>query len=411
MRRATPHPFSGIRRRASFVLAWLFPERQIILRTGLRRCCFRVSTPLQAVVATCAAAVTIWQGVVTTRWLDSAATIAVKDYQIVDLRVDREAAIESMSDFERRFRALTSRISTEMADIERNLTMLAEHDSVTNKPVAEYAAAGDGIRKSVLGRGRSRPLDAHLARLEQSLSELRARHSELLVTSAQTASEQLEELEGALSGIGIESGTLATDRADRCQTEIDPGGDAAERFGRGGPFLPADDVSAEAGPRGTLYATMRRWDDLFAALATLPLGRPVADMRVSSGFGRRRDPINRRMAVHAGVDYAGGYNTPVVATGGGVVTYANRNGRYGKLVQIDHGHGYVTRYAHLAEISVKVGQVVERGIRVGLVGSTGRSTGPHLHYELRVGNQPRDPLKFIEVGKNVFKRDTEVGAG
>ena len=142
-----------------------------------------------------------------------------------------------------------------------------------------------------------------------------------------------------------------------------------------------------------------------------PLGRPVENMRLSSTFGRRRDPFNRRLAVHAGIDYAGAYHAPVMATGSGVVTFANRNGRYGNLVQIDHGHGFTTRYAHLAEISVKVGQEVERGSKIGLVGSTGRSTGPHLHYELRVGNQPRDPLKFIEVGKNVFKRNTEIGAG
>lgn len=411
MRGATYHPPGGIRQQASLALAWLFPERQIILRTGLRRRCFTISTAVQAATVTCAAAVTVWQGVVTTQWIDSAATIAVKDYQIVDLRVDREAAIESMSDFERRFRTLTSRISTEMGDIERNLTMLTEHDGVTSNPVAQYTTAGDVLRRNLLGGGRSRPLDAHLARLEQSLSELRARHTELLVTSAQTASAQLEDLEGALAGIGIETESLSTDRADRCQNEIDPADETEKSLGRGGPFLPLNEAPAEAGPRGTLHATMRRWNETIAALAKLPLGTPVQNLRVSSGFGRRRDPINRRLAVHAGIDYAGAYNAPVVATGGGVVTYANRNGRYGKLVQIDHGHGYVTRYAHLAEILVKVGQEVERGDPVGRVGSTGRSTGPHLHYEVRVGNQPRDPLKFIEVGKNVFKRNTEVGAG
>jgi murein DD-endopeptidase MepM/ murein hydrolase activator NlpD len=99
----------------------------------------------------------------------------------------------------------------------------------------------------------------------------------------------------------------------------------------------------------------------------------------------------------------------VLATGGGVVTYADRNGRYGKLVEIDHGQGFVTRYAHLADISVTVGQEVERGTRVGTVGSTGRSTAPHLHCELRIGCQPSDPQNYIEVGKNVFKRHTTEG--
>ena len=95
----------------------------------------------------------------------------------------------------------------------------------------------------------------------------------------------------------------------------------------------------------------------------------------------------------------------------GVVTYADRNGRYGKLVEIDHGQDFVTRYAHLADISVTVGQEVERGTRVGTVGSTGRSTAPHLHCELRIGGQPSDPQNYIEVGNHVFKRHTEGRAG
>jgi murein DD-endopeptidase MepM/ murein hydrolase activator NlpD len=411
MRGTTLHPRSSLRNRANLVFAWFFPERQIIVRTGLRRQCFTISTAPQAIVAVCVASVMIWQGVVTTEWIDSAATIAVKDYQIIDLRVDRAAAIESMSDFERQFRTLTGRISTEMADIEKNLTLLAEHDSTTSKPVAAYSNTGNDRKDATPGTRHSRPLDAQLARLEQSLSELRARHSELLVTSARTASGQLEQLESALAGVGIDSTALVAGAADRCQDEEDRTADTDGSPGRGGPFLPLDTSAEDAGPRGTLHAALRRWRDLIVALGNLPLGVPVENMRLSSSFGRRRDPFNRRVAVHAGVDYAGAYRTPVVATGGGVVTFANRNGRYGKMVQIDHGHGYTTRYAHLSEVSVKVGQPVERGTRVGLVGSTGRSTGPHLHYELRVGTQPRDPLKFIEVGKNVFKRNTEVGAG
>jgi murein DD-endopeptidase MepM/ murein hydrolase activator NlpD len=390
-------------------LARLFPERQILLRTGSRRCCFTVSTRVQTAVATVAAAITVWQGIVTTRWLDSAATIAVKDYQIVDLRVDREAAIESKSDLERRFRELTSRISTEMEDIERNLALLAHHDRITSRPLAAYTAAN-----AQAGGRLRRPLDAQLARLEGLLSELQERHSDLLVTSAQTASAQLDRLESALTAAGVDTETLATEPRELCSDdEGPPAPSAGEDVGRGGPFVPVDAGShGHENPRRRLHATMQRWNDVVIAIGNLPLGRPVENMRVSSTFGRRRDPFNHRQAVHHGIDYAGASNVPVVATGSGVVKFAGRNGRYGKLVEIDHGHGFVTRYAHLADISVAAGQHVERGTQVGLVGSTGRSTGPHLHYELRVGNQPRDPLKFIEVGKNVFKRNsTEVGPG
>lgn len=413
MRRSVLNSRGSFRHRTMLVLARVFPERQIVLRTGLRRRCFTISTAVQTVVAVAAGTTAIWQGIVTTRWMDSAATIAAKDYQIVDLRVDRNAAMESMSEFEHRFRGLTSRISSEMEDIERNLTILAQHDRLTSKPVAAYTTTSGDPTGPQPGARRSPALDAQLARLEQSLSELRARHSELLETSAQTASAQLDRLENALAAVGVDTGTLATEPLDLCEDGTDePAEDSSKNSGRGGPFIPARSVSdLDPQPREGLHATMRRWNDLVVAMAKLPLGRPVENLHLSSTFGVRRDPINRRQAMHAGLDYAGAYNAPVMATGSGVVTYAGRNGRYGKLVQIDHGHGFVTRYAHLAEISVKVGEEVERGTQVGLVGSTGRSTGPHLHYELRVGNQPRDPLKFIEVGKNVFKRNTEVGAG
>jgi len=416
MRGSTRHNTrSGFRHHARLVLARLFPEREIVLRTGLRRRRFAISTGVQSTVVATVLATTAWQTVVTTQWLDSAATIAAKDYQIVDLRVDRKATIRSMSEFEHRFRGLTSRISTEVGDIERNLTVLARHDSMTSKPIVAYAASGTEPDRRVTGDRLGGELEAQLARLEESLFELRARHSELLATSAQTASAQLERVEGALATVGIDTGTFAAQPADLCSEDVGLAGAASDDdLGRGGPFIPLSPLAFREGgtPNAALHATMRRWNDIVAATSKLPLGTPVENMYVSSTFGRRRDPFNRRLAVHGGIDYAGAYNKPVMATGAGVVTFANRNGRYGKLVQIDHDYGFVTRYAHLAEISVKVGQRVERGTQVGLVGSTGRSTGPHLHYELRVGGQPRDPLKYIEVGRHVFKRNiTEVGPG
>lgn len=415
MRGSTHHANSGFRDHAKLVLARLFPEREIILRTGLRRRRFAISTGVQATVVATAVITTVWQTVVTSQWLDSAATIAAKDYQIVDLRVDRKATIRSMSEFERRFHGLTSRISTEMADIERNLTLLANHDSITSEPIAAYAASVTDRDPRLTGDRLGGELDAQLARLEESLFELRTRHSVLLATSAQTASAQLEQVEGALRSVGIHVETFVAQPVDLCADDVGLAGTpSGDDSGRGGPFIPLSlPGSRETGtPRATLHETMRRWNSVVAATGKLPLGTPVEGMYLSSTFGRRRDPFNRRLAVHAGIDYAGAYNKPVMATGAGVVTFAGRNGRYGKLVQIDHGYGFVTRYAHLAELSVKVGQQVERGTQVGLVGSTGRSTGPHLHYELRVGNQPRDPLKFIEVGRHVFKRNsTEVGPG
>jgi murein DD-endopeptidase MepM/ murein hydrolase activator NlpD len=376
----------------------------------MRRRCFTLSTSLQATVAVVATGTAIWQGVITAEWLDSAVTIARKNHEIVELRVDREAAIDSKSSTEKRIRALATRIAAEIEDIDSNLALLARHDVMTSKPVAAYStSSGDSASEQADG-SLGRTVDEKLARLEETLRVLQAGHTELLTTSAQSASAQLGRLENALAKVGINTGTLVADAIQPAKAlAAEPEACESEETGCGGPFVPMK--AASDAPAEELRATMERWNDLVVAMSNLPLGVPVENMHISSGFGRRRDPINRRQAMHAGLDYAGAAYAPVLATGGGVVSYGDRNGRYGKMVEIDHGHGFFTRYAHLAEISVTVGQEVERGTQLGLVGSTGRSTGPHLHYELRVGNEPRDPLKYIGVGKNVFQRNSESRKG
>ncbi len=117
--------------------------------------------------------------------------------------------------------------------------------------------------------------------------------------------------------------------------------------------------------------------------------------RLMSNFGYRRDPFTHRIRHHDGVDISAPYGTRVLSAGKGVVKFAGREGDYGNLVVIDHGDGVETAYAHLSRIFVKVGQKVEKGEEIGQVGSTGRSTGPHLHFEVRVGGTPVNPLKYL----------------
>lgn len=131
-------------------------------------------------------------------------------------------------------------------------------------------------------------------------------------------------------------------------------------------------------------------------ITRIPIGVPVHG-KFTSGFGRRRSPFTRRWQMHEGVDYAVTSKTRVVATADGVVVHAGRKGAFGLLVKIDHGNGLETVYGHLSKISVKIGERVCRGELVGFVGNTGRSTGPHVHYEVRVGGVAKDPAPFIEL--------------
>jgi murein DD-endopeptidase MepM/ murein hydrolase activator NlpD len=126
-----------------------------------------------------------------------------------------------------------------------------------------------------------------------------------------------------------------------------------------------------------------------------PEGRPVAGGFISSYFGEREDPFSGREAYHKGVDFAGNQGSSVIAVAAGVVTWAGQRTGYGNLVEINHGDGYVTRYAHNERTLVSVGQTVKRGERVALMGSTGRSTGPHVHFEVLRNGRQVDPLSFI----------------
>lgn len=133
----------------------------------------------------------------------------------------------------------------------------------------------------------------------------------------------------------------------------------------------------------------------------LPFGRPTVGTRESSGFGVRLDPFTHTPHFHAGQDFAGPYLTPVYATAPGIVSFTGVRTGYGNVVEIDHGNGFMTRYAHLAAFSVHAGQRVALDQRIASMGSTGRSTGPHLHYEVWINGRPQNPARFLKAGDYV----------
>jgi murein DD-endopeptidase MepM/ murein hydrolase activator NlpD len=171
----------------------------------------------------------------------------------------------------------------------------------------------------------------------------------------------------------------------------------------GGPWVPikppqpgADTFERQL---GRINMARLQIDDYAHALLAVPVRKPlIGDVDTSSPFGVRRDPFLGRPAIHTGIDLRGDAGEPVRATATGSVTFAGRRGGYGNMVEIGHGNGLATRYGHLSAIDVKVGQTVRIGEVVGKIGSTGRSTGPHLHYETRINGEAVDPQKFLRAG-------------
>lgn len=158
-----------------------------------------------------------------------------------------------------------------------------------------------------------------------------------------------------------------------------------------------------------LAASLSRMDAMERALAAIPTSMPAAAVMMSSGFGFRSDPFTGAGAMHAGLDFKGPVGTPILAAAHGRVTFAGFNGGYGKTVEITHANGLLTRYAHLSGVHVTQGQMVHRGLQIGRMGSTGRSTGSHLHFEVRLNGRAINPRKFLEANPDVLKVQTVAG--
>ena len=170
--------------------------------------------------------------------------------------------------------------------------------------------------------------------------------------------------------------------------------------GVGGPFEPVGTAHAADPNFKALFMSWKKLEQLEQGTIAIPSTEPVHGTNFTSGYGVRSDPFKARAAMHAGIDLAGPMGTPIYATADGTVGRAEwNNGGYGNLVEIDHGHGIQTRYGHLSRYIVSAGERVKRGQLIAYMGSTGRSTGSHLHYEVRLDGKAVNPVPFLQSGE------------
>lgn len=166
----------------------------------------------------------------------------------------------------------------------------------------------------------------------------------------------------------------------------------------GGPFIPLEEKELKNyelnGKYQDLTEKVNLWEGLSKLKGVLPLGSPVSNSRITSSYGVRRDPFTGQSASHQGIDFAGQIGTPLTSVNNGIVKKVGNRGAYGNVVEIDHGMGFTTLFAHLERAAVKVNDVVREGQIIGYAGNTGRSTGPHLHYEIRYNGNPINPYNF-----------------
>lgn len=231
-------------------------------------------------------------------------------------------------------------------------------------------------------------VDSVLVNLQSALDKVEGRQTAMLSNVESAYESRVRRMRGVIDDLGLDLATLEA---------------AAPKGGVGGPYVPVVRPSSDASTFDKqiyrINLTRAQIDKLSRTLSLVPYRKPViGEVEFSSGFGVRSDPFLGRPAMHTGLDFRASTGDPVRATAAGKVAAAGNQGGYGRMIEIDHGNGLSTRYGHLSVIGVKVGDQIKIGQVIGEVGSTGRSTGPHLHYETRIDGEAVDPQKFLRAG-------------
>lgn len=286
------------------------------------------------------------------------------------------------------------RLRLELAEAKQNDLELAETLATFTTTMGEVIA----VRDQAVNHARN--LDRKVASLETEIARWESKQENLVAQLEDATRTSLSAFDELFVGsdVDLESILMQTrrDYTGRGGGPIDDEPDDVPGM-EDHSAAPEDDVRL-----ASLMTDVERMSLMRVAIDRLPFGLPAKGARRTSGFGPRRDPYRRSSRMHNGVDFAGPVGTPIYSTGEGVVTFSARQRGYGIVVKIRHAFGFETVYAHLSKSRVKVGQRVARGDRIADMGNTGRSTGSHLHYEIRIDGKPINPNKFIKADRNVL---------
>lgn len=251
--------------------------------------------------------------------------------------------------------------------------------------------------------------------LENKVKDLQSTHDAMVADIRATTGGKIKDIERVLAKTGVDSQVLQrAAEAKRVQEEQRrekygrTENSSAQADGQGGPFMPASTSSVLKEKETELYFNLRKLAALHDVVTALPYALPMAEndyIRQTSGFGTRVDPFRGVLGYHAGVDLAGESGTKVLASSSGRVEFAGWKTAYGNMVELKHDYGFSTRYGHMSRISVRPGQMVKKGQVIGIQGSTGRSTGEHVHYEVRYDDKPLNPNNFLKAGDDVRALD------
>jgi murein DD-endopeptidase MepM/ murein hydrolase activator NlpD len=356
-----------------------FPDREFFMRADGQMRFIKISSKLQirAAGAVLAAALV---------WLVSLAVMAWGQYRAeADLAsfIDEKARVATASE---RLKAYAGDIDKEVENLKQRQDFLEEMAQMLPEDIVAEGAKGS-VTDSTAEATKTVKKVSQFIPQAAGLAEIEARQLAVVERLTRFADARARRAEAAIRKLNLDPGVLSREA----------------REGMGGPFealAGAENID----PRfERLGLSLTRMAVLERALDGIPSVVPASVRSITSGFGYRHDPFNGRAAMHSGIDFKGAIGSPIFAAAEGRVTFAGRKGGYGNTVEVTHANGMLTRYAHLSRIDVRPGQPVAAGATLGGLGSTGRSTGPHLHFEVRVNDRAVNPRPFLETAPDVLK--------
>jgi len=372
-------------------MAWArahFPEREFFMRSRGQVRFIRVSSRAQM-----GAAGAVVLGALA--WLGTLLAVALMHiFAVHDAAslLGREARVESA---EKRVAAYRNSVSSVADDLKRRQDFIEKMAQAHLGELPRDARPGETVSNSASAAAQTVAKVSAVVPEAGPLARLEARQLAFVEGLTRYADRRAEADTRHLRALGLNPDAMLAGGAR--------GDGHGYGGGQGGPLeLLSTSANGTLDPRfARLGASLARMDVLEHNVQRLPQALPASLQYISSGFGYRADPFTHQGAFHPGLDFRGPKGAPIYAAARGVVSFAGVKSGYGNCVEVDHGNGLVTRYAHMSAFHTHVGEAVVPGQIIGAIGSTGRSTGPHLHFEVRIDNKPVNPRPFLEAATHV----------
>ena len=368
-----------------------FPDREFFMRSEGQVRFIKISSRTQLLAAGAVTALLLV-------WMLTMAAMALSSYISNRDRsslLQREAKVATS---ESRLNAYGNDIGKVADDLKRRQDFIEKTSQAVFGDLPKDAKAGESVSNSASEAAQTVKKVSMAIPQAALLAEIEGRQLSLIEGLTRLADRRSAIAEAKLASLGLNPQAALASLNDKSA--------------QGGPLLTlATSADGSIDPRFQRFGlSLARMDVLERSVARLPQVLPASLDYISSGFGFRVDPFNGAGAFHPGLDFRGPIGAPIYAAARGTVSFVGQRSGYGNCVEIDHGNGLITRYAHMSGFRTTIGKAVQPGEVIGLIGSTGRSTGPHLHFEVRINDRPVNPRPFLEAVPHVLEKTGQPAA-